>query len=518
MTTKRKLSISIFVATAFFAGILFSTAGANWLDLGSHVGESAHALNPSFATEPSPSASAIDEAFVSVADLINPSVVQIRSEIVQERQAVVNPFEGLFDFPNQFQQGTPSQPTEFRSTSLGSGVIISNTGHIVTNYHVIKDAQDLEVKTFNGDFYKATVVGSDPNTDLAVLQISETNLPAVQMANPSHIRVGQWVMAFGSPLDEALGNTVTSGIVSAVRRTSSTLSGLNIFSSFIQTDAAINPGNSGGALVDLSGKLIGINSAILSRSGGNQGIGFAIPVDVVQNITTQLIENGRVERGFLGVNFDRVSPSLAKALDVPRGAAQITSVSDDSPAQDAGLQDGDIIIAVNGLTLNDFNELRTTIANLSPGETVSLEVAHNNGRKNVKVVLGKRSAFISDDQPADATPTVKEKDVLSSLGMNLEPISDNLAKQYGLTDAPNTGLIVTAIDQNSSAFREGDLRVGDIILEINRKKVSSKKDFQNIYEDIENGKTFLVQAQRATVNPDRTTTMRSFLTALTKTE
>jgi len=520
MTTKRKISFTALLTAAFVSGIFFTTAGANWLGAGTHVGTASHAnsVQAPILLDEDASMAAIDDAFVSVADRVNPTVVQIHSEVVQERQAQANPFGNFFNFPGQDLQQAPNTPTEFRTSALGSGVFISSEGHIVTNYHVIKDAETLEVMLFDGQYLKAKVVGTDPNSDLAVIQVEKRNAPSISFADPSKIRVGQWVMAFGSPLAEELGNTVTSGIVSAVRRNSSTLAGLNLFSSFIQTDAAINPGNSGGPLVNLSGQLIGLNSAILSRSGGSQGIGFAIPVDVVKNITSQLIESGKVERGFLGVNFDRVSSSLSRALNVPRGAAQVTSVTPDAPADDAGLRDGDIIIAVNGITLNDFNELRTTIANLAPGEKVSLENARDDHRKTVEVTLGKRSAFV-DETVADAPVVLeKESNMVESLGLQIESISNEILDQLGVDSKDVKGVIVRSVDPNSLAFRNGDLRQGDIITEVNRDAVSSKEAFVDAYKNVEEGSTFLVKAYRVSANPDGSRTLRSFLTALTKPE
>lgn len=520
MNVRRKFSISFIFAAAFLAGILFSTAGANWVGAGSLIGLSSTAESSSSSIEQfdGPTASSIDEAFVNVADLVNPSVVQIHSEVVAERQTN-NPFEGFFNFPNQPGQNVPNQPTEFRSTALGSGVFVASDGIIVTNYHVIKDAEELEVMTFDGSYYEAEVVGTDPNSDLAVIRIKKSDATPIQFASPSDIRVGQWVMAFGSPLAEELGNTVTSGIVSATRRNSSTLASLNMFSAFIQTDAAINPGNSGGPLVNLKGQLIGLNSAILSRSGGSQGIGFAIPVDVVKNVTNQLIETGSVERGFLGVNFDRVSSTLAKALKVPRAAAQITSISEGAPAEKAGLKEGDIIVAINGIALNDFNELRTTIANLPPGEKIELEIAREEGRKIVPVLLGKRSSFVADESGAPEAATPFEKDAMATLGLEIESVTAANLERLGVkSEEKVAGVFVSKVNPNSLAYREGDLRQGDIITEINRKSVATKADFLSAFEKIKANETFLIRAYRASKNPDGTTDLKSFLTALSKPE
>jgi len=336
MSATRKTSLSILVVVAFTAGILSATVGGNWFGAGDRVGTQARAAQatPDVVT-PDPMAMAFETAFEDVADAVNPAVVQIRSEQVREREST-NPFEGS-PFEQWFQMPDRG-PSTFRTQALGSGVIIREDGYIATAAHVIREATSLEVQLQDGTIHDASVVGRDDASDLAVIHIDREGLPVVPFGTIGSVRPGQWVLAFGSPLAEELGNTVTSGIVSAVGRTSRNLSSLNLYAAFIQTDAAINPGNSGGPLVDLRGRLIGINSAIYSRSGGYQGIGFAIPVDVVQNVTGQLMDTGTVERGFLGVNFNSVSASLAEALEVPRGTAQITSVTSGAPAAKAGLE------------------------------------------------------------------------------------------------------------------------------------------------------------------------------------
>ncbi len=518
MSAQRKLSILTFVVIAFLAGILFTTAGANLIGGGDNIGTEslARVLDDQDANsppvQPAPSIIQFENAFVEVADVINPVVVQIRSERVTTSDQSVfrgNPFEGTpFEniFPDQGDRG--DQQREFRSQALGSGVIVRNDGYIITNNHVIDGADELEVKLFDGSFYDATVVGTDPQSDLAVIKIDHDNLPAIQFGDVSSVRVGQWVLAFGSPLSEDLGNTVTSGIVSAVGRTSSNLSRLNMFSAFIQTDAAINPGNSGGPLVNLHGQLIGINSAIYSRSGGSQGVGFAIPVDNVELVVNQLIDNGVVHRGFLGVAFGPVSEALAKAINVPRGAAQVMAITEGSSADKAGIKEGDIILAIDGVQLQDFNQLPTIVANHLPGDAIKLDMVRDGKAFSENVVLGQRPE--TETISSSDTGRSRDSDDMTSLGMSLEDVTPQILTELEVTEKIE-GAIVTNIDRSSAAYREGDLRVGDIIVEADGKSISSTRDFVRVYEDVKAGEVFLVKVVRA-----RNDNVSTFRTALKK--
>ena len=528
MTVQRKISITVFVVAAFVAGILFTTAGTNWFGNGHLSGSESLAAqqNTRQQAEPLPplpeSALAFEEAFINVADRVNPTVVQIRSERVMERRPMANPFQNspFEEFFNM--QPRDQEPQEFRTSALGSGVVIREDGYIVTNNHVIQEADELEVMFFDGTFMQADVVATDPATDLAVIRVDADDLPTVPLGSSETVRIGQWVMAFGSPLSEDLGNTVTSGIVSALHRTSTQLAGLNVFSSFIQTDAAINPGNSGGPLVNLRGELVGINSAIYSRSGGNQGVGFAIPVDVVRNVTTQLIENGAVERGFLGVQFDGVSQSLAEAIGVPRGSAQVTGLTDGAPADEAGLQEGDIIVAINGRQLLDFNELRTMIANLRPGEHVSLRINRNGEESVVDVELARRSDFVEEEQAAGQPQRgddPQDENDIEALGMGIQSLSVQQVEELRAANHDvDGGVIVTRIDQNSAAYLEAEIRRGDIIISVARQAVTSRSDFMDVYRDIDAGDAFIVEVLRPTRTPDGDTVISKFFTALNKPE
>ncbi len=514
MSVKRSIPLALFLIAAFLGGIFFTTLGANLLSSGEVTAVSHAEIAPhedgttAISEERVKPALELEEAFTQVADAVNPAVVQIRSEkVIQQNNALQGtPFE---DFFSPFGEKTPGQ--DFRAEGLGSGVIARSDGYIITNNHVIAGADELEVRLYDGKFYDAEVIGTDPLSDLAVIKIDEEGLPSISYGENDRIRVGQWVMAVGSPLSMDLGNTVTVGIVSAIGRTSDQITNLNAFASFIQTDAAINPGNSGGPLVNLRGRLIGINSAIYSRSGGYQGIGFAIPVDVVENVATQLIDQGSVSRGYLGVYFAGVSETLSEALDVPRGAAQVTRVDAGTPARNAGLQKNDIIISVDGHELRDANQIRTIVGNKHPGDEVDLEVIRNNEEFDVTIVLGKRP-----DDYATQTPTLErennEEQSMESLGLHgLRNLTPEILQNLEVKDQDVEGVIIGDIDRNSAAYREAELRQRDIIVEINREKVASQGDFSRIYKKIESGESFLVRVLRP-----QNDQLVSFLTALEK--
>ncbi len=507
MSIQRKVSIAFFALAAFFSGVMFTTVGANLFDAGDHIGSSSHAKDTGDTVvqlDPASPVLSLEDAFTTVAESVLPTVVQIRSERVEQTPNLNGtPFEFFFR-----EQG-PNQ--ERRAQGLGSGVIARADGYIITNNHVIDGADALEVKLATGEIVDATVIGADQDSDLAVIKIEQEGLPTVSFGELDDVRIGQWVLAFGSPLSQDLDNTVTAGIVSAMGRTSTNLTQLNVFSAFIQTDAAINPGNSGGPLVNLNGELIGINSAILSRSGGNQGIGFAIPVDVVDNVVTQLIETGSVQRAFLGVTFNSVPPALAQAQNVSQGSAQIANVVEGSAADVAGLEEGDIITAVNGDELRNNNQLRTMIGNMRPGEEVTLTVVRGDDTLDISVLLGTRDdeALASFDSAPEPRRGSAEEE-MESLGLQLQDLSPALLQQLGLEENVD-GVLISGIDQSSAAFRESELREGDIITEIDKKPVADFDDFERIYDNVDEGETFLVRVLR-----NRGGQLMPFFTALTK--
>ena len=286
-----------------------------------------------------------------------------------------------------------------RSSSLGSGVIVSDKGYILTNHHVVEAADEIEVALADTRRAKARVVGTDPETDLAVLKIDLKNLPAITFAQSEQARVGDIVLAIGNPF--GVGQTVTSGIISALGRSHL---GINTFENFIQTDAAINPGNSGGALVDVNGNLLGINTAIYSRTGGSQGIGFAIPSSLAKQVMEQIIENGTVTRGWVGIGVQDLTPELAESLKLPKvNGALITEVVNGSPADKAGLKPGDVLVGVENKPVTDYASTLNLISALKPGNTATLKVLREKNEFDLKVSVGKRPKPRRDDRITSAS-------------------------------------------------------------------------------------------------------------------
>lgn len=535
MTRKNLLPLAILMVAIFVSGILFATTGANLLDMGDQVAADVHADPPEVLHESSLGARLeLEETFINVAATINPAVVQIRAEQLVVNTRSVFPFRGtpFYDFfenlPEeyrgqfpQFSQPTPQTPQEPQPQlrqGLGSGAIIRPDGYIATNNHVIGNASSLKVKLYDGTIKEAQVVGRDPQSDLAVIKIEAEGLPTVPLGRMEDVRVGQWVLAFGSPFSESLDNSVTAGIVSAVGRTGAQLSSISPFSAFIQTDAAINRGNSGGPLVNLQGQLMGINSAILSPTGSNSGIGFAIPVSVVENVITQLIETGRVDRGFLGVQFSGVSMALAQALDVPHGAAQVSVVLPNSAADKSGIKEGDIIVEINGVELTDHEHLRTTIGNMKPNDEVQLGIVRDYERIDLSISLGRRDEDLAMTVPEEVDRELRGQ--LGELGLSVRNATQEALKEvFGDSELPEiSGVLIDGVNEGSAAFGASDLRTNDVIVEIDRQTVSSVKELKRIYNDLEDGSTFLVKVLRSQRSREGEISFVPFLTALTKPE
>ena len=497
MKGRSKLTVSILFIVAFIAGILFSTAGANLLDLGHAVGSPGFADGSEATLNESGPAFAFEEAVTRVVETVNPTVVQILSEKVTRVQEF-NPFSGT-PFEDFFGPRFRSQP--YRSQGLGSGVIIRSDGYIVTNNHVIDGADELKVKLLDGSTYEAEVVGADPYSDIAVIRIKAEDLPTIVMGESESLKAGQTVLAFGSPLDPQLSNTVTSGIISAVGRLSSMGEGVH---NYIQTDAAINPGNSGGPLVDLHGRLIGINTAIVSRTGGYQGIGFAVPVNTVRLVSEQLIENGSVERGRLGVEYAPASASLSQALDLPRGAATVGRVVPGSAAEKAGIKAGDVIYAVNGIELNNSLELSQIISTRKPGEKLEIKVNRDGKDLTFNVTLGRAESSGASSRSSSRRGSSGETNMMEELGFSVGNLSTEKARELDVE-----GVVITEIQANSKAFKEANLREGYVITEVDRKPVRNTAEFERVYRAINSGETFLLRV----LNPEQDMV---FMTALEK--
>lgn len=353
----------------------------------------------------------------------------------------------------------PDQPRERKTSSLGSGVIVdAKKGYIITNNHVIAKADEISVTLKDGRSFKAELVGTDPETDVAVIKIKANKLTALQFANSDKLEVGDFAVAIGNPF--GLGQTVTSGIVSALGR-----SGLGIegYEDFIQTDASINPGNSGGALVNLRGELIGINTAIFSQSGGNVGIGFAIPINMANEVMQQLIQHGEVKRGHLGAQAQDITPDLAQAFNLKNGdaGAVVTQVVASSAADKAGLKAGDILIEINAKPVRDATDVRNFIGLLRIGQKVEMLVIRNGQRKRL-------TAHVEEPKAAQARGIKVNKHLE---GASFAEISEG-STLYGKIE----GIVVTEVKQGSRAWGAG-LRKGDIITSANRKKINSLEDF-----------------------------------------
>jgi len=423
---------------------------------------------------PAPVAEDVHGIQGSYADLVTrvaPAVVTIRST-ERSRSAQQFPFTDDPNFRDFFGDRMPQlqQPPQ-RVQGVGSGVIVNPDGYILTNHHVVDGAIEIKVELTDNRTYTAKLVGSDPPSDLAVLKIDAKDLPTLPLGNSDKVRVGDFVLAVGNPL--GIGQTVTSGIVSAKGRATGLSDGS--FEDFLQTDAAINRGNSGGALVNTSGELIGINSQILSPSGGSIGIGFAIPSNMAKAVMDQLLKTGKVRRGMLGVTIQSVDADLASSLSLPaaRGAI-VTTVAAGGPAEKAGLKRGDVITAINKQPVIDNNSLRNLVASLPPGSNVDVTAQRNGHDQDFQVALAElpdRERPASEEDTSSTTGDTGN----TKFGLTVQPLTAETASRYGL-DADDQGLLVTRVDPASSAADAG-VRPGDLIEEVNRLPVKTVAEF-----------------------------------------
>lgn len=410
------------------------------------------------------------KAFARVVKDAKPAVVNIRVESSVE----ANPeFEQFFNHPfferffgpeYRFQDPQRRKRQQF---GAGSGFIINKDGHILTNNHVVEKAEKITVTLADNQQVDAKLIGTDPQSDVALIKIDvEEDLPTIPLGNSSALEVGEWVIAIGNPF--GLNQTVTVGVVSATGRSRV---GINEYENFIQTDAAINPGNSGGPLLNIHGEVVGINSALYSRTGGYMGIGFAIPIDMVKSIEAQLQKHGKVTRGWLGVAIQDIDENLAESFGLDKAEGILVSETQaDSPADEAGIKQGDILLKLEGIALKDVNDLRNKIALIIPGTEVSIQLVRDGKPMELQVKIG--------EQPADFGRIAQNKSIsgsLSTYGLAVQELTSELAEQLGYQG--RSGVIISEVEPGSAAEQSG-LKPGQLIEEVNKLKITSLEDLQ----------------------------------------
>jgi serine protease Do len=464
----RHISKPAFGFFSALAGMLIAIAAFHFTSWGKDT-----APNIAVETTPVNRDAKLGTSYAPIVKKAAPSVVNIYSTRIVHQQLMRNPLLNDPFFRQFFGDQIPNNERERtrKEQSLGSGVVISPDGYILTANHVVEGADEVKVAIDDGKKeYTAKVIGTDPPTDVAILKIDAKNLPAITLADSDQLEVGDIVLAIGNPF--GVGQTVTMGIVSALGRSGL---GFNGYEDFIQTDAAINPGNSGGALVDAEGRLIGINTAIISRSGGNQGIGFAVPINIARHVMQRLISGGKIMRGYLGIFPQDISPGLAEQFNLPdQNGALVGDVLPDSPAEKAGIKPGDVITEFDGKPINDANSLRLLTSQAAPDTKVIVKFLRGGSEKTVGVTLGElpaESAPNESDQNGDNSDNSK-MDALD--GVTVEDL-DQQARQELKAPENLQGAVVADVDENSNSAEAG-LQKGDVIVEINRQPVTSAND------------------------------------------
>ena len=413
----------------------------------------------------------LSDALAEVAEIARPSVVNISTTTTVSMEN--HPYGDFFNDPffrhffgDQFDHR--GQKRKFKSSALGSGVIVSENGYILTNNHVVKGADEIKVILYDKREFKGTIVGTDSRTDLAVIKIDAKDLPVIRIGESGKLKTGDVVLAIGNPF--GLNQTITMGIVSAVGRSNI---GLADFEDFIQTDAAINPGNSGGALVNTSGELVGINTAIFSTSGGYMGIGFAIPSDMAKSVMESIIKHGKVIRGWLGVSIQNLTPDLAKSLGIKETeGALIAGVEKDSPADKAGLKRGDLIIQINGKKVEDSTGLRNMVSASAPGNKAEIKIIRDQKGLTLTATLG-------EFQEKKIEKEIGYNNVLK--GITVQELTPSLRDKMGMPENVN-GVIIANISEDSPA--QEYLQVNDVILEVNRRAITNIRDYEQVVSKI----------------------------------
>ena len=466
----KKFKYQIVCGLLIFLAVVFSACSTGLMSEGT-----APAVEKTEPKAP-PERVVVDGIRTSYADLVekaSPAVVRITALVKKSnpQKQTSSPFEDFFNqLPDQKQRQN-QRPTR----GFGSGVLVSEDGTILTNHHVVAGAEKITVEMENNKSFEAKVVGSDPPSDLAVLKIKGESFPYLKLGDSDKVLVGDIVLAIGNPL--GIGQTVTSGIISAKGRRTGL--GDGSFEDFLQTDAPINRGNSGGALINLRGELIGINSQILSPTGGNIGIGFSIPSNMADSIMEQLLKNGKVRRGMLGINIQNITSGIAEQLELSgTEGVLVSNVQKGSAADKAGVKRGDVISSINGEAVEDGNALRNKVAGTQPGTEITLEIVRDGKEQELKVKLGEFDTKTEKSSNAPKSPGETEKPTKDEqdgkLGLNLQPLTPEISKKLNI-DEEVKGVLVTEVDPSSPAAEEGIAR-GDVIMEINRTLVSTLDD------------------------------------------
>jgi serine protease Do len=427
----------------------------------------------------------LSKGFETIGKAVEGAVVNINTEQVIHNASgsMADPFSQFFGGQDPFGQFFRRAPRDMKQKSLGSGFIVDSNGYILTNNHVVENASSIKVKLDDGRIMDAKVVGTDPQTDLAVLKVAATNLPVLKLGNSDQAQVGDWVLAFGSPF--GLQKTMTAGIISAKAR----VIGAGPYDNFLQTDAAINPGNSGGPLVDLNGEVIGVNTMIASDSGGFQGIGFAIPASMATQVYHQIVKSGKVTRGWLGVTIQTMSPELAKSFNLsPEKGVLVADVQANGPASKAGVQSGDVILTYNGKELHSSNDLSLAVADTQVGGTANLKILRDGKEMAMQLKVGERPADVAQSFPSSSNTEEHGK-----LGVTVESISPEAARQMKLPSAE--GALVTEVRPGSPADDAG-IQPGDVIRGINTSTVNNAADMVAATQKLKSGDTVRLRVFR----------------------
>jgi len=451
--------------------------------------QAANLATPVAASPATPVALTPAPGFTAVANAVTPAVVNITSHVARMRdRGSRDPMDEFFRSPFSpfgfpFGPEGPMPPREPHGGGMGSGVIVSPDGYIITNNHVVDGASELTVTLPDKREFKAKIVGTDPKTDLAVVKINASNLPYVRWGDSSKLQVGEYVLAVGNPF--GLNSTVTLGIVSALGRGHM---GITQYEDFIQTDAAINPGNSGGALVNTAGELVGINTAIVSQTGGYQGVGFAVPANMAKPVYESLVKTGKVVRGYLGIAIQELTQDLAKSFGLKQAkGALVSSVAEDSPAERAGIKQGDVIVAYQGNPIEDPAVLQREVTRTPVGTKATLKVIRDGREQEVTVTIGEQSETV---KVASADSSMEN----ALAGVAVQSLDLQTARELGLHGKVQ-GVVVVNVEPDSLADRAG-LAQGDVIKEINRQPIKSVRDYEKIVSNLKKDESVLLLINR----------------------